>query len=206
MRKLTRRAEGLLKEILDHRLSDGSCDTEYWRKKFESLSVSDDAILRSLFKELKDAEMVSISWADNYPYILLLLGNGISYFDEKSLDEEKEKLNTNNFYGSVYGVQIQQGTVSSTQNQSITDKIDESKIDELIRAIKKYDPMLNDEYGIENANELRKSARELESVSNEPNSEEKKRGIITYIRDLSVNAAGGLIASGILQLVSGLLR
>ena len=58
MKHLTKRAEELLKEILEHRLSNGNCDTEYWKERFESLSVADDALLRSLFKELKTGEIV----------------------------------------------------------------------------------------------------------------------------------------------------
>lgn len=208
MKHLTKRAEDLLKEILEHRLSNGNCDTKYWRERFESLSVADDALLRSLFKELKEADMISTGWADNYPYILLLLGNGISYFDEKHISEENlgSNSNTNFFYGPVNGVQIQQGAINSTQNQTNATPIDESKIGELINLIRKYDSVLDDEYGSENAKDLRNVVNELESTRNEPNSEEKKRGLITYIRDLSVNAGGGLIASGILQLISMIMR
>lgn len=208
MKHLTMRAEDLLKEILEHRLSNGNCDTEYWRERFESLSVADDALLRSLFKELKEADMISTSWADNYPYILLLLGNGISYFDEKHMSEDNlsSNSNTNFFYGPVNGAQIQQGTINSTQNQTTAAPIDESKIDELINMIRKYDSVLDDEYGTENAKELRHAVSELEITRNKPNFEEKKRGLIAYIRDLSVNAGGGLIASGILQLISMIMR
>ena len=207
MKHLTKRAEELLKEILEHRFSNGNCDTEYWKERFESLSVADDALLRSLFKELKEAGMISTSWADNYPYILLLLGNGISYFDEKQMPEDypSPNSNTNFFYGSVNGVQIQQGTINSTQSQTITAPLDESKIIELINLIRKYDSVLDGEYGKENANKLRNAVTELESTRNKPNSEGKKRGLIAYIRDLSVNAGGGLIAAGILQLISNIL-
>lgn len=206
MKHLSKRAEELLKEILEHRFSNGNCDTEYWRERFESLSVADDAVLRSLFKELKEADMISISWASNYPYTMLLLGNGISYFDEKQLSEDSQNSNINFFYGPVSGVQIQQGAINSTQNQTIAAPIDESKIDELIKLIRKYDSVLDDEYGTKNAKELRYAVNELESTRNKSNSEEKKRGLIAYIRDLSVNAGGGLIASGILQLVSMIMR
>ena len=206
MRRLTKNAEELLKEILEHRQSNGNCDTAYWRERFESLSVADDALLRSLFKELKEADMISTSWADNYPYILLLLNKGISYFDEKSLHEDNPSSNSNFFYGPVNGVQIQQGTYNSTQNQSIATPIDDSKVIELIKTIRKYDSMLEEEYGGEKADSLRKAVDELEEISKKPDSDAKKRGLITYIRDLSVNAGGGLIASGIIQLISMLLR
>lgn len=65
--------------------------------------------------------------------------------------------------------------------------------------------MLDGEYGKENANELRNAVTELESTRNEPNSEGKKRRLIAYIRELSTNAGGGLIAAGILKLISNIL-
>ena len=120
--------------------------------------------------------------------------------------EDNQNSNTNFFYGSINRVQIQQGTINSTQNQAIDAQINESKIYELIKLIRKYDSVLDDEYGTENAKELRNTVNELESTRNKPNSEDKKRGLIAYIRDLSVNAGGGLIASGILQLVSMIVR
>lgn len=206
MKRLTKRAEDLLKEILEHRLSDGNCDTAYWRERFESLSVADDALLRSLFKELKEADMISTSWADNYPYIMHILGKGVSYFDEKSVHEDNPSSNSNFFYGPVNGVQIQQGAYNSTQNQTIAAPIDDSKVVELVNTIRKYDSILDEEFGVENADNLRKTVDELDDICNKPDSDAKKRRLITYIRDLSVNAGGGLIASGIIQLISLLMR
>ena len=58
MIKLSRRAEDLLQEILEHRDEKGNCSSDYWKDKFESLSASDDALLRSLFKELREADMI----------------------------------------------------------------------------------------------------------------------------------------------------
>lgn len=66
--------------------------------------------------------------------------------------------------------------------------------------------MLVDEYGVENAVELRKTVDELESIQDKSNCEEKKRRLINYIRELSINAAGGIISSGIFQLISMIMR
>ena len=121
MNYLSKRAELLLSEILEHRDENGNCDTNYWKNRFEGLSVAEDALLRSLFKELRENEMISTGWADNHPYILLLLAKGLSYFEEKEASEKDNVGNyTNNFYGSVNGVQIQQGTKDSNQEQNIT--------------------------------------------------------------------------------------
>ncbi len=68
MIQLTKSAEKLLQEILTHRLSNGMCDSEYWRDRFESLSEADDVIIRSLFKKLKDAGMISITWRRKHSF------------------------------------------------------------------------------------------------------------------------------------------
>ena len=87
---LSPNAEELLQEILDNRLEDGSCNTDYWAERFENLSFAEESQLRSTFKELSDAEMISTTWADNIPYMLTVLNNGVSYFDIKRKVEEKE--------------------------------------------------------------------------------------------------------------------
>lgn len=88
---LTPNAEKLLKEILENRLDNGNCDTGYWAKRFEGLSFAEDSQLRSTFKELSDSEMITTRWADNVPYVLTVLNNGLSYFDIKKENEKKEK-------------------------------------------------------------------------------------------------------------------
>lgn len=90
-KELTPNAENLLKEIMDNRLENGSSDPKYWEKRFESLSFADDGQLRSTFKELSDAEMIETHWADNIPYMITVLNNGVSYFDIKKTKEKKEK-------------------------------------------------------------------------------------------------------------------
>ena len=88
---LTPNAEKLLKEILDNRLDNGNCDTNYWANRLEKLSFAESSQLRSTFKELSDAEMISILWASNVPYTLTVLNKGVSYFDIKKENEKKEQ-------------------------------------------------------------------------------------------------------------------
>lgn len=203
MKKLSTKAEKLLSEIIEHRDERGNCDTNYWKKRFEDVTVSEDAILRSLFKELREEEMISVSWASNYPYTLYLLAKGISYFEEKK--ETEESINnyyTNNFYGTANGVQIQQGTKDSKQSQKLSLLLDVTRIEELIQTIRKYDSVLNDEYGIEGAAKIRNATKELDAAIHKNEETDKMKEILEYIRDLSVNAGGGLVATGILHLIS----
>lgn len=202
MKQLTKKAEELLGEILEHRLENGNCDTDYWRDRFEEYSVSEDAIIRSLFKELREAGMISVSWYDDYPAILMLLGNGVSYFEEKDSNDNSTAQSSsyvNNFYGTATNVQIQQGTVNSSQKMNGEDF--DSLVRQLVQTVKKYDAVLESEYG-ETADDLRKSCEELALTDLRNKDVSWMKKTVGYIRDLSVNAGGGLIAAGIIEIAT----
>lgn len=206
MTKISTETEKVLHEILDHRDEQGNCDSEYWKNRFEGLSIAEDAVLRSSFKELKEADMISVKWADDYPYLLFLLAKGISYFEDCKLPQERNDVNsyTNNFYGSVSGIQIQQGTHDSTQNQTNGILIDEDKLISLIRMIRKYDSVLEQEFGSEDANRLRNCTQDLENSIARKDPDSQKARILSIIKDISTNAIGGIISSVIVQLISGM--
>ena len=88
---LSPNAEKLLQEILDNRLENGICDEDYWKKRFEQLVFAEASLLQSTFSELEKAAMISMRWADNYPYYLVVLNGGASYFEIKKRVEKKEK-------------------------------------------------------------------------------------------------------------------
>lgn len=203
MMTLSKRAEDLLAEILLHRDSQGNCDVQFWKTRFKLLENAEEVVLRSHFKELIETEMITVGWADNVPYYMFILGNGIAYFEEKrEMNEEQNiRTSTNNFYGPVNNIQIQQGTMNSTQNQTISEILNEAKIDELIQTIKKYDNILETEYGVEEADNLREAVDELTNIYTKPDETKKTKTLLAFIRDLSVNAGGGLVAAGIVQLI-----
>lgn len=205
MKRLTKKAEDLLKEILEHRYENGNCNVSYWKERFENLTTGDDMLLRSLFKELSESNMISVGWADNYPYILTLLGQGTAYFDE--IAREDERLNTNsyvnNFYGSASNIQIQQGSSGTKQIINGNDDTYDC-IKELIDTIKKYDAALNSEFG-EAADDLRDSGKKLEEAMKKDSNKDKIKSVVAYIRDLSVNAGGGLIAAGLIEIATRIL-
>ena len=85
---LSNEGEALLFEILANE-SNG----DYWKTKFEALqNKRDDAILRGSFQELTDSKMISVSWADNYPFIIRVLRDGYLY--EQRQSERKRSLMT----------------------------------------------------------------------------------------------------------------
>ena len=87
---LSKRAEELLKEIIEHRNDNGVCDVEYWQEKLESLCNEDETRLRNLFGELAAAEMVFVAWADNTVWYLDIQEKGYSYFEEKKRNKKAQ--------------------------------------------------------------------------------------------------------------------
>lgn len=101
------------------------------------MSGAEDILVRSLFKELREEDMISVQWADDYPYILFVLGKkilsavrnrilewsivleengiigeGVSFTEkEKNVAQTTPTIvnYTNNFYSNVDNTQIQQG-------------------------------------------------------------------------------------------------
>lgn len=205
MKKLSKLGEELLNEILEHRDEQGNCDLNYWKKRFDGLDFSKDVLLRNLFMELKKAEMISVNWADNIPYALAVLANGIQYFEMVDVNQKMQN-NINYFYGEVKNVQIQQGTRRSKQTQNSNQTLDYETINELIKTVYKYSDMLEMDYGLVEATQLRKAIDELSKEVVEKKSLSKINGILNYIKELSANAGGGLIASGILELIGKIAR
>lgn len=71
---LSNESARLLSEIIDNESTP-----DYWRDRFENLSTREDSILRGCFKELKDAGMIAVMWADDYPYFIQVLKDGYLY-------------------------------------------------------------------------------------------------------------------------------
>lgn len=135
---------------------------------------------------------------------VILTIDGIEYFKEKEIQmRENQRItnNTNNFYGEVTGVQIQQGTVNSSQSQSVNQGFDYAEVAEIIEKIKKYDSFLDDEYG-ENALEIRNKIDEIEDLVQKKENPSRIKTLLSDIKNLSIGVAGSLIASGIVTLLS----
>lgn len=80
--ELSPQGEQLLAEIVNMKNNKGD-NSQHWEKRFDSLSLDEDSLLRSTFKELKDLGYITVQWADNIPYILNLTVDGVNYFDNK---------------------------------------------------------------------------------------------------------------------------
>lgn len=83
---ISKEAENLLFEIIEHE-SDGN----HWAERFEAADHREDTILRGCFKELKDNQLVDTKWADNIPYIIIVLKDGYLYQQHKEEQKRAER-------------------------------------------------------------------------------------------------------------------
>lgn len=135
---------------------------------------------------------------------VILTMDGIDYFidKEKKLRDEQQNVNsnTNNFYGQVTGVQIQQGTIQSSQEQIVSSGFDFEQVTEIVKKIKKYNLMFDEEYG-ESASEMRNKIVEIEELLRKKENPSKIKILLNDIKNLSLNVGSSIIASGILALL-----
>ena len=125
---------------------------------------------------------------------------------EKQYQEGCMSNNTNNFYGNVSNMQLQQGNVNSTQTQRITsmETIDFDKVSEFVAKIKKYDTLLEDEFG-DKATEVIQKITEIETLVQKKENPSKIKMLLIELKNLSVGVAGSLIATGIVEGIKLLL-
>lgn len=197
---ISEKAEELFQEIINNINKNA-----YWEKRFETLNSSEDIALGTLFKELVDANLIKVYWADNIPYHIEILSNWQTYFNKKKLyDDSPKNIFTNNFYGTVTNAQIQQN--SSNSNQVVTNNNLEytRKIDDLILKLKEYDSILEKDIGQKNADLIRNQISELQQ-SNQEDNISKSKEILHFIKEVFVNASGSLIAAGVIQAIQSLV-
>lgn len=151
------------------------------------------------FEKLKQYGLISDYryYISEYWGIIILPGL-LNYFTrrEKAILQEKQSHNTNNFYGDVTGIQIQQGTVNSSQTQTITQDFDYGAIRDMIENIKKYDGMFDTEFG-DKALEVREKIAALEEIIEKRENPSKIKMLLIELKNLAVGVTGSLIASGI---------
>lgn len=202
---LRKDSEKFLKIVLEKRKENGSdiitCTLDIFNEipniEFNVENIMDDLKLHNC---ISGNSTVFISGEVQ----VILTIDGIEYFKEKEIQmRENQRItnNTNNFYGEVTGVQIQQGTVNSSQSQSVNQGFDYAEVAEIIEKIKKYDSFLDDEYG-ENALEIRNKIDEIEDLVQKKENPSRIKTLLSDIKNLSIGVTGSLIASGIVTLLS----
>ena len=86
---ISKEAEKLLYEILEH-----ENDAKYWSEKFKTADRKTDTILRGCFIELKEKNLVSVTWGDGVPYIIDILKDGYLYQQHKEEQKKAERMLT----------------------------------------------------------------------------------------------------------------
>lgn len=77
MGNISQESVQLLKDIIENEK-----DNQYWGKRFKGLSAKEDLMLRGSFKELKENGLIDVKWADNLPYILVVLRDGYLCYEK----------------------------------------------------------------------------------------------------------------------------
>lgn len=157
------------------------------------------------FEKLKQYGLIS----DYYYWItgmweISIFPSLLTYMDDKERVCMGTNSNVNNFYGNLNGVQIQQGTVNSIQNQIFDQKMDYEAIMDVINQIKKYDMLLDSELK-ENASEIRGKVDELTDLVEKRENPSKIKTLLEDVKNLALGVTGSLIASGIVAIVTEVL-
>ena len=155
------------------------------------------------FEKLKQYGLIS-----DYNYYIVgcweitILPSLLTYFDRKesAILREKQSYNTNNFYGDVTGVQIQQGTANSSQTQNITQDFDYGAIGDIIEKIKKYEDLFDAEFG-DKASDLREKMDRLEELIEKRENPSKIKILLSEFKNLALGVSGSLIATGIAAII-----
>lgn len=157
------------------------------------------------FEKLKQYGMISdyVCWLDG-SWEVSVLPSLFTYQQDKERACTTYAGNTNNFYGDVNGLQLQQGTINSNQSQSINAKFDFESVKNIVDQLKKYDPMYDEEFG-EEAGVLRNKIEELDNLVMEKKDSNKTKVVLEDIKNLAIGVSGSLLANGILSLIGGVI-
>ena len=114
--------------------------------------------------------------------------------------------NTTNIFGNANNIQLQQGTFNSSQTQTIISEepLDYEKIIEFTNNIKRYNSILDDEFG-NSAVELREKIVDIESLAKKRENPSKIKSLLNELKNLAVGAGGSLIATGIIEGIQRLI-
>lgn len=118
-------------------------------------------------------------------------------------DKDSKGININVSGGSISNLQIQQGSVNSSQVIAHPQDFDYNAVSNFLNQISKY-PMLTDELGEKSA-EFEQLMTEAEKAIKSKESPSKIKTVLLTMKDLAVGITGSLIASGIATQIPVLL-
>lgn len=117
---------------------------------------------------------------------------------EETMSQEHKVSNyTNVFNGNVSDIQIQQGTSNSTQTKVVNNSFDYEAVSKFVEQIKKYDSMLDSEFG-KGAEEIRAKVDEISCLIQKQENPSRIKNLLGDIKNLVIGVGGSIIATGIL--------
>lgn len=128
--------------------------------------------------------------------------NSEQAFGDPSVNDARG-ININVSGGSISNLQIQQGSVNSSQVIAPSQDFDYNAVSNFLNQISKY-PMLTDELGEKSA-EFEQLVAEAEDAIENKASPSKIKAVLNTMKDLMVGMTGSLIASGIATQIPALL-
>ena len=112
-----------------------------------------------------------------------------------------DKQYINNFYGNIDNVQIQQNVKNSNQIQKVYEKdFDYDEVRKLVAILVRYEFDLKNEFG-SNARAIVEKRKILDNLVDKKEEPSKIIPVLKEIYDICKNAAGGILSTGIMQLI-----
>lgn len=108
--------------------------------------------------------------------------------------------NSINFSGDLTSVQIQQGTVNSTQMQDREEHLDYEKIRAVLEAISGYKPMFRSEFG-EKADAINAALDSAVVAVNQKEEPSAVKKALDFLKSVAIGTGENLIAAGIVGLL-----
>lgn len=109
---------------------------------------------------------------------------------------------TNNFYGNIDNVQIQQNVKNSNQIQKVNEKdFDYDEVQKIVAILVRYEFDFKNEFGV-NAHTMVEKKKILGDLIDKKEEPSKIVSVLKEIYDICKNAAGGILSTGIMQLIS----
>lgn len=200
---MTKDAEKVLKFITDRAKETGSSDVYFIAREIQNIP-NIDFVYSKLIDELKRMNMISncMMFCGDQVRVWLTT-DGLEYFDTTNKITRSEGTYMNVFTGNASNIQIQQGNVCSTQNQTLGDGIEYDKIKQVIEEIKKYENQFEDAYK-DNTDRVREIVTEITELVEHKKEPQKIKQALLLLKELSIGATGSLVASGICGLLTTL--
>lgn len=201
-------SESLLRLVLDKRESLHSDELHLSLEDFASIPNINSNV-KAIIEDLKHNNCITV---DSNSFItgevdIGLTQDGIEYFSNKKENANKSMDSniTTIICGDVSGSQIQQGSVNSCQTIQTEGDISYDQVEDVIKKIKEYDDVLDKEFG-SSVGRVREIISAVEDLIKSKNNPTKLKQLLYELKTIAEGVVGGLIATGIVQLLTSLIR